>query len=102
VYRKRRPFLATTGAENLETWKADRKPFLVGKEGVSMSLAGVQTKLAVAVDQIRRINARKSAPNGLLSAFGGDTVGGFSVSLDEPLRFNGSVGGRGRGLSLQP
>jgi serine/threonine-protein kinase HipA len=27
------------------------KPFLVGEEGVSMSLAGVQTKLAVAVDQ---------------------------------------------------
>src|SRR5258708_11350222 len=26
------------------------KPFLVGDEGVSMSLAGVQTKLAVAVD----------------------------------------------------
>src|SRR6476469_3086736 len=28
-----------------------RKPFLVGEEGVSMSLAGVQTKLAVALDQ---------------------------------------------------
>jgi len=27
------------------------KPFLAGEEGVSMSLAGVQTKLAVAVDQ---------------------------------------------------
>jgi serine/threonine-protein kinase HipA len=27
------------------------KPFLVGEEGVSMSLAGVQTKLAVAVDR---------------------------------------------------
>jgi len=27
-----------------------RKPFLVGEEGVSMSLAGVQTKVAVAVD----------------------------------------------------
>jgi serine/threonine-protein kinase HipA len=27
------------------------KPFLVGEEGVSMSLAGVQTKVAVAVDQ---------------------------------------------------
>jgi serine/threonine-protein kinase HipA len=27
------------------------KPFLVGEEGVSMSLAGVQTKLAVALDQ---------------------------------------------------
>src|SRR3984893_8807990 len=26
------------------------KPFLVGEEGVSMSLAGVQTKLAVAID----------------------------------------------------
>ena len=29
------------------------KPFLVGEEGVSMSLAGVQTKLAVAVDDDR-------------------------------------------------
>ena len=28
-----------------------RKPFLAGEEGVSMSLAGVQTKLAVALDQ---------------------------------------------------
>ena len=27
------------------------KPFLVGEEGVSMSLAGVQSKLAVAVDE---------------------------------------------------
>jgi serine/threonine-protein kinase HipA len=31
------------------------KPFLVGEEGVSMSLAGAQTKLAVAVDKAGRI-----------------------------------------------
>jgi serine/threonine-protein kinase HipA len=31
------------------------KPFLVGEEGVSMSLAGVQTKLAVAIDDTGRI-----------------------------------------------
>jgi serine/threonine-protein kinase HipA len=31
------------------------KPFLVGEEGVSMSLAGVQTKLAVAIDDANRI-----------------------------------------------
>ncbi len=31
------------------------KPFLVGEEGVSMSLAGAQTKLAVAVDESGRI-----------------------------------------------
>ena len=31
------------------------KPFLVGEEGVSMSLAGMQTKLAVALDQTGRI-----------------------------------------------
>src|SRR5262249_5124826 len=31
------------------------KPFLVGDEGVSMSLAGVQSKLAVAVDDMGRI-----------------------------------------------
>jgi hypothetical protein len=31
------------------------KPFLVGEEGVSMSLAGVQTKLPVAVDDASRI-----------------------------------------------
>jgi serine/threonine-protein kinase HipA len=31
------------------------KPFLVGEEGVSMSLAGVQSKLAVAVDESGRI-----------------------------------------------
>jgi serine/threonine-protein kinase HipA len=31
------------------------KPFLVGEEGVSMSLAGAQTKLAVAVDETGRI-----------------------------------------------
>ena len=29
------------------------KPFLAGEEGVSMSLAGAQTKLAVAVDEAR-------------------------------------------------
>src|SRR6516165_4879457 len=32
-----------------------KKPFLVGDEGVSMSLAGAQTKLAVAVDDAGRI-----------------------------------------------
>src|SRR5689334_17154145 len=32
-----------------------KKPFLVGEEGVSMSLAGVQSKLAVAVDDQQRI-----------------------------------------------
>jgi serine/threonine-protein kinase HipA len=32
-----------------------RKPFLVGDEGVSMSLAGVQSKLAVAIDDEGRI-----------------------------------------------
>jgi serine/threonine-protein kinase HipA len=31
------------------------KPFLVGDEGVSMSLAGVQTKLAVAIDEAGRV-----------------------------------------------
>jgi serine/threonine-protein kinase HipA len=31
------------------------KPFLVGEEGVSMSLAGAQTKLAVAVDDTGRV-----------------------------------------------
>jgi len=31
------------------------KPFLVGEEGVSMSLAGAQTKLAVAIDRDERI-----------------------------------------------
>jgi serine/threonine-protein kinase HipA len=31
------------------------KPFLVGEEGVSMSLAGVQTKLAVAIDDSGRV-----------------------------------------------
>ena len=38
--------------EDLERVIADlpRKPFLAGEEGVSMSLAGVQSKLAVAVD----------------------------------------------------
>jgi serine/threonine-protein kinase HipA len=32
------------------------KPFLVGEEGVSMSLAGAQTKLAVAIDEAGRIS----------------------------------------------
>jgi serine/threonine-protein kinase HipA len=32
-----------------------RKPFLVGEEGVSMSLAGVQTKVAVAIDHTARV-----------------------------------------------
>jgi serine/threonine-protein kinase HipA len=32
------------------------KPFLAGEEGVSMSLAGAQTKLAVAVDEVGRIS----------------------------------------------
>jgi len=31
------------------------KPFLVGEEGISMSLAGAQTKLAVAVDDTGRV-----------------------------------------------
>jgi serine/threonine-protein kinase HipA len=31
------------------------KPFLVGEDGVSMSLAGVQTKLAVAIDERSRV-----------------------------------------------
>src|SRR5215218_981993 len=31
------------------------KPFLVGEEGVSMSLAGVQTKLAVSIDDRGRV-----------------------------------------------
>jgi serine/threonine-protein kinase HipA len=43
--------------EDLETLIDDlpNKPFLVGDEGVSMSLAGGQTKLAVAVDHAGRI-----------------------------------------------
>ena len=43
--------------DELETVLEDlpNKPFLVGEEGVSMSLAGAQTKLAVAVDQDGRI-----------------------------------------------
>src|SRR6516164_5432539 len=32
-----------------------KKPFLVGEEGISMSLAGVQTKLAVPVDNTGRV-----------------------------------------------
>ena len=58
------------GSDRLSSMEADRharktlravidelpnKPFLVGEEGVSMSLAGAQTKLAVAVDQDGRI-----------------------------------------------
>jgi serine/threonine-protein kinase HipA len=31
------------------------KPFLIGEEGVSMSLAGVQTKLAVSIDEAGRV-----------------------------------------------
>ena len=38
------------------------KPFLVGDEGVSMSLAGVQTKLAVAVDQYCSLLRDPSVP----------------------------------------
>ena len=43
--------------EELETLIEDlpNKPFLVGEEGVSMSLAGVQSKIAVAVDDDGRI-----------------------------------------------
>jgi serine/threonine-protein kinase HipA len=43
--------------EELETLieNLPNKPFLVGDEGVSMSLAGGQTKLAVAVDETGRI-----------------------------------------------
>ncbi len=44
-------------AEDLERIieELPNKPFLVGDEGVSMSLAGVQSKLAVAVDNVGRI-----------------------------------------------
>jgi serine/threonine-protein kinase HipA len=44
-------------AEDLERIieELPNKPFLVGDEGVSMSLAGVQTKLAVAVDDAGRV-----------------------------------------------
>src|ERR1700733_4005258 len=38
------------------------KPFLVGDEGVSMSLAGAQTKLAVAVDESGRICIPMNGP----------------------------------------
>src|ERR1700726_3270147 len=38
------------------------KPFLVGEEGVSMSLAGVQSKLAVAIDASGRIFFPVNAP----------------------------------------
>jgi serine/threonine-protein kinase HipA len=46
-----------TKPEDLERLVEDlpNKPFLVGDEGVSMSLAGGQTKLAVAVDDAGRI-----------------------------------------------
>ncbi len=46
-----------TAAEDLERLIDDlpNKPFLAGDEGVSMSLAGGQTKLAVAVDDAGRI-----------------------------------------------
>jgi serine/threonine-protein kinase HipA len=45
-------------AEDLERLIEDlpNKPFLVGEEGVSMSLAGVQSKIAVAVDDDGRIS----------------------------------------------
>jgi serine/threonine-protein kinase HipA len=45
------------GAEDLKRTieELPKKPFLVGDEGVSMSLAGVQSKLAVAVDEAGRI-----------------------------------------------
>jgi len=44
-------------AENLERLieELPSKPFLVGEEGVSMSLAGVQTKVAVAIDSKNRV-----------------------------------------------
>jgi serine/threonine-protein kinase HipA len=45
-----RPIDKPQGLERLME-ELPSKPFLVGEEGVSMSLAGVQTKLAVAVDQ---------------------------------------------------
>jgi len=52
---------------------------------------------------LRHLYACKSAPNGLLSAFGGDTAGAFSVGLDEPLRFktisSGSLAARHRRAS---
>lgn len=43
--------------EDLETVieELPNKPFLVGEEGVSMSLAGAQTKLAVALDEAGRV-----------------------------------------------
>ncbi len=45
------------GPEDLERIieELPNKPFLVGEEGVSMSLAGVQTKLAVAIDAAGRV-----------------------------------------------
>src|SRR5215831_20255648 len=46
------------GPEDLERLieELPNKPFLVGEEGVSMSLAGVQMKLAVATDDAGRIS----------------------------------------------
>jgi serine/threonine-protein kinase HipA len=48
---------AVESADDLERIieELPNKPFLVGREGVSMSLAGVQSKLAVAVDEAGRI-----------------------------------------------
>lgn len=62
--------IGRTGSTSADNWKLiesvgdieriidelPHKPFLVGDEGVSMSLAGVQTKLAVAVDAAGRIH----------------------------------------------
>jgi len=44
-------------SEDLERMMEElpNKPFLVGEEGVSMSLAGVQTKIAVAIDNKNRV-----------------------------------------------
>ena len=49
-----RPIAEPEGLESLIE-SLPNKPFLVGDEGVSMSLAGGQTKLAVAVDDAGRI-----------------------------------------------
>jgi len=49
-----RPMVKTGDLENLIE-ELPNKPFLAGEEGVSMSLAGVQAKLAVAVDDAGRI-----------------------------------------------
>src|SRR5215469_18387631 len=49
-----RPIAEPEGLESLIE-SLPNKPFLVGEEGVSISLAGGQTKLAVAVDDVGRI-----------------------------------------------